>query len=302
MVKPSLSQRIAWRLETAGFHLLTSVFRLMPLDMASDFGAALLKTIGPLNGVHRTAAINLKIAFPHLTDRQLKAMLAAQWDEFGRTIAEFPLMERIVAQNRIEIVHIERMHAIRDSQKPVVLISGHFSNWEVMAAAIVLSGVRCLVTYRPTNNPHMDKHIRDNRAGYGVELFGPKGEDGARESLAALKRGISVALLNDQKFGGGVKGPFFGVEVETAPGPTRLAIRFGTVLQPLTVERIKGARFRVIAHEPIIPDQTGDRAADIAGTVAHINAWLEDRIRARPHEWFWTHRRWPKEIYKKDVV
>jgi KDO2-lipid IV(A) lauroyltransferase len=209
-------------------------------------------------------------------------------------------MDRIVRAGRIEIVNIERLHAVRDGDKPVVLISGHFSNWEAMAAAIVMSGVDCLVTYRAANNPLMDARINESRARYGVKLMGAKGEDGARESLSALKRGISVALLNDQKFAGGVKGPFFGVDVETAPGPTRLAIRFDTVLQPLTVERIKGARFRVIAHEPIIPDHTGDRTADIEATVGRINLWLEQRIRARPSEWFWTHRRWPKEIYKKD--
>ncbi len=211
------------------------------------------------------------------------------------------MMDRIVAKaGRIEIVNIERLHAVRDSNKPVVLISGHFSNWEAMAAAIVMAGVDCLVTYRTANNPLMDKRINESRARYGVKLIGAKGTDGARESLEALKSGISVAILNDQKFAGGVKGPFFGVDVETAPGATRMAMRFDTVLLPLSVERIKGARFRVIAHEPIVPDKTGDRPADIASTVGKINRWLEERIRARPHEWFWTHRRWPNAIYRKD--
>ena len=300
MAKPPLSQRIAWRLETAGYMLLTGMLRLLPVDLASAMGGALLRTIGPLNSAHRTAAINLKIAFPHLTEQQLNEMLAAQWDEFGRTIFEFPMMDRIVAGDRIEVQNVEALHAVRDGSKPVVLISGHFSNWEVMAAAIVKAGVDCLVTYRAANNPHMDKRIRASRARYGVKLFGPKGEEGAREAMTALNRGASVALMNDQKFGGGVKGPFFGVDVETAPGPTRMAMRFGTVLLPMTVQRTKGARFKVWVHDPITPDSTGDRTADIASTVGRINRFLEERIRSRPHDWFWTHRRWPNEIYRKD--
>jgi KDO2-lipid IV(A) lauroyltransferase len=301
MAKPPLSQRIAWRLETAGYDALTGLFRLLPLDWASASGGWLLRRLGPLNGAHRTARINLKLAFPDLADAEIERLLGDQWEEFGRTSAEFASgIDRIVAQGRVEIVNIERLHAIRDSGKPVVFISGHFSDWEVMPAAIFMAGVDSVVTYRPANNPHVDKRWRVNRARYGVKLFGPKGEEGARESLLALKRGVSVALMNDQKFAGGVRGPFFGVDVDTAPGPTKLAIKFGTVLQPMTVERIQGARFRVFVHDPIVPDATGKRTADINSTVAQINRFLEDRIRQRPHDWFWTHKRWPNEIYRKD--
>jgi KDO2-lipid IV(A) lauroyltransferase len=300
MAKPPLSDRIAWRLEALGYDLLTGVFSLMPLDWASACGAALVSSLGPLNSANRTARINLRIAFPDLPDQEIDGLLKRQWQELGRLAGEFGQMHRIVRAGRIEIVNIERLWAVRDSDKPVVLISGHLSNWEAMAAAIVMAGVNCLVTYRTANNPLMDKRINDSRAHYGVKLMGAKGQDGARESLEALKAGISVAILNDQKFAGGVKGPFFGVDVETAPGATRMAMRYDTVLLPLSVERIKGARFRVIAHEPIVPDDTGDRTADIASTVGQINHWLEGRIRARPNEWFWTHRRWPNAIYAKD--
>ena len=105
--------------------------------------------------------------------------------------------------------------------------------------------------------------------------------------------------MNDQKFAGGVRGPFFGKDLETAPGPTRLAMRFGAVLQPMTVERLQGCRFRIAVHDPIVPDNMGNRSADIASTVGKINQFLEARIRTRPHEWFWSHKRWPNETYKK---
>jgi len=297
--KTSLSQKIAWRLEAFAYDLFTAALRSLPVDTASAFGGWLLRTIGPLNSAHRTARINLKLAFPEKPDAEIDDLLVRQWDETGRTFAEFVLLDKIAAQGRIEIVNIERLHEIRDSGKPVVFISGHFSSFEVMPTAIVMAGVDCLMTYRAPNNPYMDKRWRDSRARYGVKLFGPKGEDGARESLLALGRGASVALMNDQKFTGGVTGPFFGVDCDTAPGPTRLAMRFGTVLQPMTVERTKGARFRAYVHDPIIPDDTGNRAADIASTVGKINAFLEARIRARPHDWFWSHKRWPNEIYRK---
>ena len=78
------------------------------------------------------------------------------------------------------------------------------------------------------------------------------------------------------------------------------AIRFDTVLQPMSVQRIKGARFRAVVHDPIVLKQTGDRSADIADGVAQFNAFMEERIRERPAEWFWVHKRWPAEVYRRD--
>jgi KDO2-lipid IV(A) lauroyltransferase len=225
-------------------------------------------------------------------------LLTAQWDNVGRVFAEFPVMDRLTpASGRIEVVGGERLEAIRDGGRPVVLISGHFSNWEVMAATIVHYGVPCQVTYRAANNPYVDKRIKASRASYGVQLFAPKGSDGARELLEGLERGESVALMNDQKFNKGVAAPFFGRTVLTAPGPSRLALRFGTVLQPMSIHRTKGARFRVIVHEPITLERTGDRTRDIEEGVKKVNAFIEGLVREHPEDWFWVHKRWPNEAY-----
>lgn len=295
-----LAQELLWRLEAFGYDIVTGFFRLLPLDMASAVGGRFARLVGPLNGAHRTARINLALAFPEMPLAERERLLGLQWESIGRGFAEFPNMHKIrPSTGRVELVNGGRLAEIRESGKPVVFISGHFSNWEVMPAAIVDVGVPCLMTHRAANNPYMDTRIRKSRARYGVEQSAPKGGDGARELLDALSRGFSVALMNDQKFNGGVEGPFFGHTVHTAPGPTRMAIRFGTVLQPMSVERTKGARFRAIVYDPIIIEDTGDRTADIERTVAKINVFMEERVRARPEEWFWVHKRWPNEIYKK---
>jgi KDO2-lipid IV(A) lauroyltransferase len=299
--RPSLGQDLVWRLEALGYDVFTFLFRLLPLDWASAMGGALLRLIGPLNGAHRTARINIELAFPEMSKRDRDKLLGDQWESVGRGFAEFPSMDRILpSTGRVELVNGERLTEIAGSDKPVVFVSGHLSNWEVMPAAIVDKGVNCLMTYRAANNPYMDKRIRDSRYRYGVRMFAPKGGDGAREMLEAMSNGVSVALMNDQKFNTGVEGPFFGHPVRTAPGPTRTALRFDTVLQPMSVQRIKGARFRAVVHEPIVLQHTGNRTADIAAGVAQINAFMEERIRERPEEWFWVHKRWPAEVYRRD--
>lgn len=294
----SFGQDLAWRLEAIGFDVFTFLFRLLPTDVASWLGGALLKLLGPLSGSHKTASRNLRIAFPEKDEAWRRRILKAQWENVGRAFAEFSLMDRIrPSTGRVELVNGERLHEIAETMTPVVFVSGHFSNWEVMPAAIVDSGVVCQMTYRAANNPYVDDRIKKSRFRYGVRLFAPKGGDGARELLDAMKRGESVALMNDQKFNGGVAAPFFGKLTHTAPGPTRLALRFGTVLQPMSVQRTKGARFKAIVHEPIVLEHTGDRSADIEAGVRQVNAFVEARVRERPEEWFWVHKRWANEVY-----
>ncbi|MDR7230025.1 KDO2-lipid IV(A) lauroyltransferase [Caulobacter sp. BE264] len=291
-------QDLLWRLEALGFDLFIGAVRLMGVDRASDFGGWLGRTFGPMSGAHKVATRNLKLAFPEKDAAWHEQILREQWDGLGRSFAEFPLMDKILpSTGRVEVVGKERLVEIAENRIPVVFVSGHLSNWEVMPAAIVDSGVVCEMTYRAANNPYVDKRIKESRFRYGVRLFAPKGGDGARELLEGMKQGKSVALMNDQKFNSGVAAPFFGHLAHTAPGPTRLAIRFGTVLQPMSVQRLKGARFRAVVHDPIVPPKTGDRTADIEAGVRMINAFMEDRIRERPAEWFWVHRRWPNEVY-----
>ncbi len=300
MSKPrqSLAQDLAWRLEALGYDLFVGLMRLLGVDAASAFGGWLLKTVGPLTGAHKTARRNLRLCFPDKDDAWHEAMLAAQWENVGRLSAEFPLMDKLVpSTGRVELVNGERLAQIKASGVPVVFVSGHLSNWEVMPAAIVDSGVICEMTYRAANNPYIDKRWKESRARYGVQLFAPKGGDGSRELLAGMSRGASVALMNDQKFNSGVAGTFFGHLVHTAPAPTRLALRFDTVLQPMSVQRLKGARFRAVVHDPIEVRNTGDRTADIKAGVDAINAFMEARIRERPQEWFWVHKRWANSVY-----
>lgn len=296
--KPSFAQDFRWRAEVLAYDALAALLRLLPVDWVSAMGAAVFKAVGPLSRNHRVASDNLRIAFPHLSEAEHAALLKAQWEEVGRSFFEFPLTNRLTpATGRVDVVGKERLEAIARSGEAAILVSGHFSNIEVMAAAIVDAGVRCRVTYRAANNPYFDRRIVETRARYGVQLFAPKGGEGGRELLETLKEGYAVSFLNDQKYNTGVEAPFFGVNCRTAGGPTRMALRFGRRLHPMSVQRLKGARFRVTAHAPIELESTGDRQADLEAGVAKLNAFIEARVRERPWEWFWVHRRWPNEVY-----
>jgi KDO2-lipid IV(A) lauroyltransferase len=298
--RPSLLQDLVWRLEALAFDAVTFLARSFPIDAVSDFGATLVGWLGPLTSTNRVVETNIRIAFPDLDDAGVDQLLKAQWRALGRWAAEFPILDKIIADpGRVEVVNGERLATIARGPESVVFISGHFSSMEIMPAVIIQAGITCQITYRATNNPYVDARIRKSRFRYGVRLFAPKGGDGARELIRALARGECVALMNDQKFNGGVLAPLFGVSCHTAPGPSSFALRFGIPLTPMSVQRVEKARFRVIVHDDIRLEDTGDRNADIDAGVRRVNAFMEDRIRDRPEEWFWVHKRWPNDVYRR---
>jgi len=297
----ALTRRLAFAAETAGWNAYQGLFRSMGLERASDFGAALLRRAGPLATVQHVARVNMRIAFPNAHERELDQLLDAMWDNFGRTLGEFPNMHRVdfsKDSDQVEVEGAEILHELDRQGRSAVLVGGHFANWELLAATIVRCMKDCRITYRHANNPTIDKAIIDQRKAYGVRILAPKGGSGAKELMAALKSGASVGLMNDQKMNDGIAAPFFGREAMTASGPARMALRYDCPLVPMNVVRKDRTRFKVTVYEPLEkPD--GSDAAAILETVTRINQMIEGWIMAAPEQWFWVHRRFEKELYRK---
>jgi KDO2-lipid IV(A) lauroyltransferase len=292
------SQQFQWRLEAFGYDLLSGLIRALPIDAASGFGAWLFKTLGPLTSTHRIALRNLRLCFPEWDEADRQRMARAQWENCGRVLIEFFITDKIMADpTRVEVIGLEKLEAIAASGRPTVFVSGHFANFEVMAAASRKVGIEGVLAYRGVNNPYIDARMRESRQRYGITLFAPKGAKGGREMMSALQRGISVGILSDQKYYEGIMAPFFGHDVRTQHAPVRFAMRFGAHLQPGWVERGKGARFRVYVADAILLPAEGGTPEDVEAGVRAINAFIESRIRARPWEYWWVHRRFPDALY-----
>jgi len=301
----NFARKLGWRLEVLGYDIVRLLLTPFPLSWISAFGGKLFQFIGPLTSKQNIAETGLRIAFPNAGDDEIKTMMKESWNRTGRTFAEFPFLHRIkiFADNpQVEVSGIEHFDTLKEKKQGAILISGHFSNWELMAAVISQSGLPSKITYRPTNNPYFDKRIRAERAAYGTKLMVAKsGARGAKELFEALKAGDSIAFLNDQKFNEGIEVPFFGVGAMTLPGPTRLALKTSAPLIPMSIERIKGTKFKVVIHPPMDLENTGDRDADVMAGLVKINTFVEDQIRKNPTDWFWVHRRWPKPLYRKNI-
>ena len=298
--KAGFFRHVSWRLECLAYDVVSLLLRPFSFDQVSAFGAAVVGFIGPMTSKQKIARRGLETAFPDKNPDEINQLLKAQWRNIGRTFAEFPILHRldVFKGNRVNIIGKEKLDALIANGKPAVIVTGHFANWEVMAAVLTQSGLPVQITYRPINNPYLDRRVREKREAYGTRfLVAKSGAKGARQILEALSNGESVALMNDQKFNQGLAVPFFGVDAMTAPGPTRLALRSGAPLLPISIMRDK-ARFTMTFHDPIELKDSGDAIADTEDGVLKINSFMEDRIRDHPDQWFWVHRRWPKEHYR----
>ncbi|MEM7730047.1 MAG: lysophospholipid acyltransferase family protein [Pseudomonadota bacterium] len=292
--------RLGHRIEALGYDALTGVLRLLPFGLVSWMGGALLRIVGPLTSKDRIARTNLRIAFPEASDAVLRAMLRGQWDNTGRTFAEFALTDRIRAFEDHSRVTVEGIHHFLDNA-PGILISGHFANWEVMATVLTQSPGPVRVTYRKINNPLIDRRVREQREAYGTKFLVQKSTHrGGRELFEALRSGESIAILNDQKFNTGLKIPFFGTDAMTAQGAVRLSMKTGRPILPMCVVR-DGAQFHVRFYPPLKWDRVGEREPDVEAGVRAVTGFIEDRIRENPTQWFWVHRRWPRTVYLKET-
>jgi len=302
MAQRSLGRRILDRIEAIPFFGMMALFRLLGVDRAAGLGAWLGRNLGPLTPVHRVGRANLQAALGPMPEAEARRILLAMWDNLGRTFGEYPHLSRFVPlpHERCEVIGIEHAHEALAAGKGAILVSGHFSNWELMAQGVHQAGLTGAAVYRMVNNPLVDAWILKQRKVNGFPLLVPKSRDGTRDLIRTLKDGQTVAMLVDQKYHEGFAIPFFGRNAMTAAGPAVLALRMGSPIVPVSIERKREgergvSRFRLVFHKALEVARTGDKDSDIKAVLLAINGFLEETVRARPHEWLWLHKRWPPE-------
>ncbi|MEZ5982098.1 MAG: lysophospholipid acyltransferase family protein [Parvularculaceae bacterium] len=284
------------RMEYAAARGLFAFFHLIGIDAASALAGGFTRFVGPLLGsVSKRADDNLRAVYPEWTSAERRRIIAKVWENLGRTTAEFAFLDKFdtrEANGRVEIVGAEKIKSLAESGRPAIFVSGHFANWELMAITLHQAGVKTAVVYRAANNPLIDELIINMRAEVMSRVLIPKGKRGGRALIDALKQGRSIAMLVDQKLNDGISVPFLGRDAMTAPAAARLALKFNTPVIQTSIERLKGAHFRMTVHEPIAFTPTGDVTEDVRQLTILINEALERDIRARPEQWLWLHRRW----------
>jgi KDO2-lipid IV(A) lauroyltransferase len=295
----TLAQRFRYGLETAGFLTAIGFFKLFPIDNASTIGGWIGRTLIAPTGLSRPARENLSNAFPGIAEAEVTRIVRAMWDNLGRVLAEYGHLDKVHwrprnvgANPRIEVTGVENFDAARAAGKGILLISAHFANWEIMPFAAREYGLSGGVVVRPTNNPYVARWLDRVRSRNGLPEMISKGAHGTRRIFTLLRKGDCICILVDQRASEGIPAPFFGRDAMTTPAPAALALKLGAKIVPVWNERLSGARFRMTVFPAIEPPNTGDEDRDLMQLTTAINAFVEERVRARPEQWLWIHRRW----------
>ncbi|MCW9040217.1 MAG: lauroyl acyltransferase, partial [Rhodospirillales bacterium] len=257
--------------------VLYGLARMLPLDAASGLGARVGRWIGPHMSTTKRARANLRMAYPEKTEDEVETIIAAMWDNVGRTVFEFPHatgLDILGDPDRFEIVGREHVDAMRTDGKPGIFVSGHLANWEIMGVAGARLDLPVSLIYREPDNPWLRGVFSARKPHPESELI-PKGTEGARQTMRLLKDGGHLGILVDQKMNDGIAVPFFGRDAMTAPAVAQLAMRFNCPLHPVRVERLNGARFRITIYPPMDIPNSGDKAADVLALMTEINQLLE---------------------------
>lgn len=290
MSSASLNQRrfkrfIGYPVEAALVYALYGFFRLLPLDMASNLGGWIGRSLGPRLGASKKVRRNLALAMPELSAAQRDAITTGMWDNLGRVMAEYPHLGELDT-SRVEVIGKEHLDAVLAQKRPLLMVSGHLANWEVIPLTATNHGLDPQLIYRHANNPYVEKLLSRARS-VGSTRLARKGVEGARSVHGALRNSEVVGMLVDQKHNRGLAIPFFGQPAMTAPAVAELALKYSAPIIMGRLERLGGARFRVTIDPPL--DVSSGNVTEI---LTRINARLEEWIRLRPEQWLWLHKRW----------
>tara|TARA_Y100000389_G_scaffold132686_1_gene130140 strand:+ start:182 stop:1042 length:861 start_codon:yes stop_codon:yes gene_type:complete len=268
-----------------------SLFKILGLRISSAIGGKIFEIIGPLFRSTNLIHSNIKKAFPDFNLKDLNNITKLMWNNYGRVFAEYMFIKDFrtdKSSSKIKIEGQEILDKIKREGKPVVFISGHFSNFELMAMHIEKSGIKLSAIYRPLNNIFLNKIMERIRKKYICKNQIKKGIGGMKKLINLKKDNYSTALMIDQRVSQGIVSNFFNHKALTTTVPAQLVKKYRIPVVPIFIERINGINFRIVIKNPI----NFDNELSIKDITEQLNRILEQMILFKPEEWIWSHNRW----------
>jgi Kdo2-lipid IVA lauroyltransferase/acyltransferase len=267
------------------------IFKLLGFKYSLTISSKIISLLGPLFRSNKLIKSNFDIAFPKLDNSTKNKFIKEMWENYGKILAEYMFIKDFrfskLSQN-IEVEGQEVLEDIKKNNQPVIFISGHFNNFELMAMQIDKSGIDLATIYRPLNNKYLNKIMERIRKKYICNKQIKKGISGTKLLLNHFKKGSSIALMIDQRVSEGIKCDFFNKRAFTTTIPAQFIKKFKCKVVPVYIERKNNFYFKLTIQNPI---QFSDKFTNDAITL-ELNNILEKMIIKNPSQWIWTHNRW----------
>ena len=262
----------------------------LPLQVLARIGEAAGAILYFLGGERRHICLtNLARCLPEMPEAERVALAKAHFRAFGRSVLERSILwwaPRARVMRLVRIVGLERIRALKG--KPLVLLAPHFVGLDAgctrLTCEIDIAGI-----YSKQKNRVFDALLLSGRTRFGRQRAISR-QEGVRPALAALKEGIPFYYLPDQDYGPreAIFVPFFAASAATITGLSRLTRLSGARVLPCVTRMLPGgAGYELVCH-PVWENFPSD---DDAADARRMNAFIEERVREMPEQYFWTHKR-----------
>ena len=267
------------------------IFKIIGPKIASKISGKIFEIIGPFFRSKKIIYNNIKRALPGIDENNLKKIENSMWNNYGRIFAEYIFLKDFrygKLASEVEIEGQEILNDIKENNKQVIFISGHLSNFELMAMSIEKSGINLSAIYRPLNNIFLNGIMENIRKRYICKNQIKKGLAGLKKLIKLKKKNYSTALMIDQRVSEGILSPLFNEKALTTTIPAQLVKKFNIPIVPVYIERIDGLKFKITINQPLsFPQDTSQQQI-----TDNLNQILEKFILSKPENWIWSHNRW----------
>ena len=267
------------------------IFRLLGVKISSFIGGKIFQFIGPFFRSKKIIHLNIKRAFPNLEQKEINKITSNMWNNYGRVFAEYVFIKKFRNDKLSKNIIIEGKEILNDLKEKnvkAIFISGHFSNFELMAMQIEKIGIKIATIYRPLNNIFLNPLMEYLRKKYICKNQIKKGINGVRDAIKYIKRKHSIALMIDQRVSEGERVNFFDKPALTTTLPAQISTKYGIDIIPVYIERKKDNDFKLEFMNRISPANFVNKIK----LTEELNKILEKMIERNPGQWIWTHNRW----------
>ena len=271
--------------------LFFSLFKILGLNFSSKIGGKLFEKIGPLFRSKKLIHANIKRALPHISQENLNKFVKLMWNNYGRVFAEYIFIKDFrngKYSSNIKIEGQDILEKIKQTEQQVIFISGHLSNFELMAMHLEKTGIKLSAIYRPLNNIFLNPLMEKIRKKYICKHQIKKGIGGMKKLMSLKKENFSTALMIDQRVSEGIFSNFFDQKALTTTIPAQLIKKFKIPVVPIHIQRNNGPNFKITIQKPIIFSEENS----IQNITDKLNYVLENLIKIKPEQWIWSHNRW----------
>lgn len=274
-----------------GMALLLLLGALLPYDLrVRSLGWVGGRLLAPLTAYPRRIRENLALVCPELTAAEVARIVRGVPVNATRTLIEIysggAFRARAAAARIRGAEHLAAVEAAHAAGRPVILVSGHFGNYDAPRAALAARGIPVAGLYRPMKNRFFNPRYVEMIGRISGPVF-PRGRRGLGEMVRYLREGGVVGMLIDQRMPHGAPLTFFGHRAWTALSAAEMAVKYGALILPTYGLRTgpRGLDFEIVFEAPLAH---GDPAA----MTQALNDSLERQVRAHMDQWLWLHRRW----------